>query len=284
MRGAANQVPAYRIKHREIESPAELQSLIKCFWYTSIDFSKDQSCFEVMPDGYAEIIFYFGSACSIKREGQLQLLPSPFIMGLLNQPVILHADSRIEVVGIRCFPWTLSNVLGLPAVLNGPRVFQHPIAQLQQALSECVRVARVNDALALLKEYFLHGRSSIATDNILLKAGRAMRNAGGTLPVSDIAGQAHATVRTLQRKFKQSSGHTVKDVTALMRFEQVRNRLWFYPKSNLAALAHELGYTDQSHLSKEFKRYSGSTPAAFARKAKDRQFLSDNDFVAFIQA
>jgi AraC-like DNA-binding protein len=69
-----------------------------------------------------------------------------------------------------------------------------------------------------------------------------------------------------------------------MRFEQVRNHLWLYPEANLAGLAHELGYTDQSHLSREFKRYSGTTPATFARKAKSGKLPLSNDFVAFIQA
>ena len=95
-----------------------------------------------------------------------------------------------------------------------------------------------------------------------------MRETKGTMPVSQVAAAAHATVRTLERNFKQSSGYTVKDVSGLIRFEQVRNRLWLIPNTNLASLAHELGYTDQSHLSREFKRYSGTTPAAFARKAR----------------
>ena len=95
-----------------------------------------------------------------------------------------------------------------------------------------------------------------------------MRDANGTLPVSQVAAAAHASVRTLERKFKQSSGYSVKDVSGLMRFEQVRNHLWLHPDANLAGLAAELGYTDQAHLSREFKRYSGSTPAAFARKRK----------------
>jgi AraC-like DNA-binding protein len=60
----------------------------------------------------------------------------------------------------------------------------------------------------------------------------------------------------------------VKDVSGLMRFEQARNRLWTEPDVSLAALAQALGYTDQSHLSREFKRYSGVTPSAFARKRK----------------
>ena len=99
-----------------------------------------------------------------------------------------------------------------------------------------------------------------------------------------VAEAAHATVRTLERKFKQSSGHTVKDVAALMRFEQARNRLWLHPAASLAALAYELGYTDQSHLSREFRRYSGTTPAAFARKVKREKLPLKSDFVAFVQA
>jgi AraC-like DNA-binding protein len=76
----------------------------------------------------------------------------------------------------------------------------------------------------------------------------------------------------------------VKDVSGLMRFEQVRNRLWQQPTANLAGLAQELGYADQAHLSREFKRYSGTTPAAFARKAKQTQQVVKDDFVAFVQA
>ena len=111
-----------------------------------------------------------------------------------------------------------------------------------------------------------------------------MREAHGTLPVSQVAAAAHATVRTLERRFKQAAGYTVKDVSSLMRFERVRNQLWRHPAANLAGLAQELGYTDQAHLSREFKRYSGTTPAAFARKAKREQPAASSNFVAFVQA
>ena len=61
-----------------------------------------------------------------------------------------------------------------------------------------------------------------------------MSKANGTMPVNKVAAAAHATVRTLERKFRKSTGHTVKDVSGLMRFEQVRNQLWIDPASNLA--------------------------------------------------
>jgi AraC-like DNA-binding protein len=270
--------------HEEFAPPEELQDAIRCFWYHRKDFGEQPSDFEVAPDGYAEIIFHFGSGCSISSNGKLQPLPSPFMTGLLNQPVHFSAKNRLEIIGVRCFPWTVFDLLELPAAKDGVRIFEHPIAALQSTLNVLMQAGKIHEALEQVKQYFLNARSHIAVDSMLFKAGVAMHAAKGALPVSQVAAAAHATVRTLERKFKQSSGYTVKDVSGLMRFEQVRNQLWLHPDTNIAGLAQELGYTDQSHLSREFRRYSGTTPAAFARKAKKRKKVAGSDFVAFVQA
>jgi AraC-like DNA-binding protein len=270
--------------HQEFAPPEELRDAIKCFWHNVRDAEEAGSDFEVIPDGYAEIIFHFGSGCSIVHNDSLQPLPSPFMMGLLNQPVTFYTEGRLEIIAIRCFPWTVFDLLGLPSGKTGVHLFEHPIAQLQPVLNDLIAGGKIDEALSVIKHYFLDARSRIAVDSMLYKAGIAMRKANGTIPVSKVAAAAHATIRTLERNFKQSSGHTVKDVSALIRFEQVRNQLWHYPDTNLAALAHELGYADQSHLSREFKRYTGTTPAVFARKAKKGKPAISTDFVAFIQA
>lgn len=269
---------------QELDAPQELRASIKCFWHTSLDFGAVPASFEVLPDGYAEIIFHFGTACSVATPGGLQPLPSPFLMGLLNQPVRLHAQGRLAVLGIRCYPWAVFDLLGLPASNDGWRLLAHPIAELQAALRQEVQAGNVAAAFALAEAYFLLAPWRPAVAGLLGKAGGAMRQANGTLPVSQVAAAAHATVRTLERQFKHAAGHTVKDVSGLMRFEQVRNHLWLKPEASLAGLAQELGYADQAHLSREFKRYSGTTPAAFARTAKQRQPAASPDFVAFVQA
>jgi hypothetical protein len=254
---------------QQLEAPPALRASIKCFWHTTLDFGAVPASFEVLPDGYAEIIFYFGTACSVATPGGLQPLPSPFLMGLLNQPVRLHAQGRLAVIGIRCYPWAVFDLLGLPASNDGWRSLAHPIAELQAALSQEVQAGNGVAALALAEAYFLAARWRPAVAGLLGKAGGAMRQANGTLPVS---------------QFKHAAGHTVKDVSGLMRFEQVRNHLWLKPEASLAGLAQELGYADQAHLSREFKRYSGTTPAAFARTAKRRQPAASPGFVAFVQA
>lgn len=270
------------MQHQELTPLPALQDTIKDFWYLSRDFGETSSSFEVLPDGHAEIIFYFGSTCSIATDEGLRLLPSPFLTGLLNKPVNFYTQNRLDIIGIKCFPWTVFDLLNLQPGKDGVRVFEHSIAQLQATLAGLVNAGKITEALEEVQQYFLQVRAQVATNTLLFKAGEAMQEANGTLPVNKVAAAAHATVRTLERNFKKSAGYTVKDVSALMRFEQVRDQLWCNPDANLAGLALELGYADQSHLGREFKRYSGTTPQAFARKAKQSRLAVSDDFVAFV--
>ena len=272
------------MQHYEVEPPEALRSSIKCFWHASLAFAELPASFEVVPDGYAEIIFHFGGPAGLAYQGEAQPLPSPFMVGLLSQPVHFEVRQRLEVIGIRCFPWAVFDLLGLPAGKDGARVLAHPLARLHAPLAHALAAGKVAEALAQLAAYFLAHPPPLASTSLLGKAGAALHAAHGTLPVSQVAAAAHATVRTLERKFKQAAGHTVKDVASLMRFEQVRNHLWQTPGASLAGLAQELGYTDQAHLSREFRRYAGTTPAAFARKTKREQAAVARDFVAFVQA
>lgn len=267
------------MRHQEFEPPEALRDTVRCFWYDQRDFGEELTVFDVVPDGYAEIIFYFGTLY-----GKDTQLPTPFMVGLLNEPALFSARKRLEIIGVRCFPWTVFDLLGVTSGKEPVRVFDHPIARLQPVLAELVRAGDIAQAMAEVEQCFVRLRTQVAPDSILHKAGVAMRQANGTLPVRNVAEAAHATVRTLERRFKQSSGHTIKDVSALMRFEQVRNQLWIDPNASLAGLAHEFGYTDQSHLTRECKRFTGMTPAAFARKSRQRKQLLQRDFVAFVQA
>jgi len=257
--------------HKEFDPPLALKDSIKCFWYDRVDFEETGLGLEIMPDGYAEIIFYFGSECTISKNGIIKPLPSPYTMGLVNTPVVLNAKNTLEVIAIRCYAWTVFDLLELPPNKKEIHLLGHPISQLQPALSDCMASGNINKAIDLVRNYLVNVKPQTAINNgMLLKAGAAINTANGTLPVNQVANAANTTVRTLERKFKQSSGHTVKDVSGLIRFEQVRNYLLLNPIANLAGLAQELGYTDQSHLSREFKRYSGTSPAAFIRNLKNK--------------
>jgi AraC-like DNA-binding protein len=263
--------------HHEFAPPATLRHAIKCFWHHTRDTGPLASTFEVLPDGWVEIIFHFGGGVG-EASGSAPL-PSPFMMRLLTQPVCFGAQGRVDVIGIRCYPWAVFDLLGLSPGTDGQNLRMHPLARLQSTLARCVQAGRIDEALTHIERHLLAAQAHSKVDRMLARAGAALREAHGSMPVGEVAVAAHATVRTLERRFKLVSGHTVKEVSGLIRFEQVRNALFQGPPPGIAGLAHALGYTDQAHLGREFKRYSGTTPAAFARQRR-----LDADFGGFIQA
>ncbi|WP_294276030.1 helix-turn-helix domain-containing protein [uncultured Chryseobacterium sp.] len=253
--------------YQEFEPAENLKHIIQCFWYHKRAVSEEQSCFEVIPDGHTEIIFHFGDGLKIYCNEMLNPLPSPFIMGLQDGPVLFYIGNTLEIIGVRCYPWVVFDLLNIPPG-KGIHILDHPVKELDPDLAALMLSEEIETAVAKVQQYFLELFSQMSFDNTLSKAGAAIRTAKGSIPVHQVADSSHSTIRTLERKFKKSSGHTVKDMCALIRFEQVRNELMLNPDSNLAGLAYELGYADQSHLTREFKRYAHMTPAAFARKSK----------------
>jgi AraC-like DNA-binding protein len=266
------------VQHKEITVPDEITYSIRGFWYRDIDMGPAPAAFEVLPDGHAEIIFHFG--CDLLLDGQSGPMPSPFMVGLLNKPIYFQPTGRLQVIGIKCLPWAVYNLLNLISVKGGVQSFTHPIASLQSRLQAHITNGEIDSALTLVKDWCLERQPFVAPE--LNKAGKAMLTAKGTLPVNSIAAEANTTVRTLERKFKASSGHTLKDVSGLIRFEQACQRLWDNPRTSIAGLAHELGYADQSHMNREFKRYSNTTAAAFARQANVRKKDLGDNFVAIV--
>ncbi len=263
----------YHIQHLEFNPPEHLKDIIKCFWYDKREFCEYPALFEVVPDGYTEIIFHFGGGCKIDLPDGLQELASPFIMGLLKKPARFYMQNKLEIIAIRCFPWAVFNLLALPCNKGVMSVADHQVVALQDTLTGLIKAGRVANAIEQVSQYFTNAYSQTTINKLLSRAGTAMIKAKGDISVNQVASAAFTTTRTLERNFKQASGNTVKDVAGLMRFEEARNRLLLFPDTNLSSLAHELGYSDQSHLSREFKRYSGTTPTAFARDNKKQYKL-----------
>jgi AraC-like DNA-binding protein len=270
------------MQHYELTTPPELRNMVSDCWFLEQNFGNDVSPFEVLPDGHTEIIFHFGSGLSRMKEGKLESLPSPFLVGLLGHTVHFYAKDKLQIIGVKCYPWAIYDLLNLPSTKGGVQQFEHPIAGLQTPLEQLLKNNQINIALNLLLTWLKDSQAGVSRKSELLKAGNAMLNANGSLSISSIAEAAHSTLRTLERKFKASSGNTLQDVSGLIRFENARDRLWSNPDTAVVGLAHELGYADQSHLNRDFKRYIGMTASAFIKLIKKRKNTFGDNFVAIV--
>ncbi len=99
--------------------------------------------------------------------------------------------------------------------------------------------------------------------DFLLKAEEYIRdNAYGKLTLKEIASAAGVHPVYLARAFRGRHKCTVAEYIRAYRVETARARLSF-SKNPLADIAHDTGFSDQSHFSRIFKRLTGMTPAQY---------------------
>lgn len=92
----------------------------------------------------------------------------------------------------------------------------------------------------------------------------ALISTGGNIGIDRLASQSCLSRRQFERKFRYFSGLSPKAFARVIRFQSVVKEYGSGNRS-LAAIALDRGYYDQSHLNRDFKAYSGYSPAMFFR-------------------
>ncbi|WP_106212769.1 AraC family transcriptional regulator [Glaciihabitans tibetensis] len=125
---------------------------------------------------------------------------------------------------------------------------------------------------ATLVGQWLQDRAPTPTDEALL-ANRMVALIGGdssVLRVEDAAELLDVSSRTLQRLAKRYVGLPPSALIRRRRLQEAALRLRTEPETDLAALAADLGYADQSHLANEFRQVLGFTPSGYRRSQPER--------------
>jgi AraC-like DNA-binding protein len=85
--------------------------------------------------------------------------------------------------------------------------------------------------------------------------------------VDQVARSVAVSERTLQRRFRREIGIGPKWVLSRFRLQEAALALERDPDADLGALAPQLGFYDQSHLTHTFVEMLGETPAAYAARS-----------------
>lgn len=113
-----------------------------------------------------------------------------------------------------------------------------------------------------LRDHRLHARA--ADSSLAVALVERIVRAPEILTVEHLAQVAGLGPRALQRLFRDHVGATPKWVIRRNRLQEVALRIERGEAPSLAALAADLGYTDQAHLARDFKSVVGKSPRAFA--------------------
>lgn len=214
------------------------------------------------------------NSCSIKRATPTSICSK--LYGWHNQPFNVSISGELDQICI------LFNITGLsqftPKPLNQISLEDDPFSEIfgtnhahfkQQLFATSCTTKRTQ----LLEAFLIHNRKprSIQLVQAYLHYAGASVTAKGN-KIKDFCRENYVSESTLFRSCLETIGESPKNIKTKYRFRLFLHHLDTDMK--LTDLAYWLNYTDQSHLIKEVKKFTGLTPKQFASSIRKEQ----NDF------
>jgi AraC-like DNA-binding protein len=122
------------------------------------------------------------------------------------------------------------------------------------------------DAAALIDAFLLGFSPRREADGLLVaEAVDRVVAAPGLTRVDQLAAESGVGVRRLQRLFREHVGVGPKWLIRRYRLHEAATRAAAGAPLDLVALAADLGYSDQAHLTRDFTALVGAPPGRYAR-------------------
>jgi AraC-like DNA-binding protein len=243
-------------------------------------FAPDHHREKLIPDGAIQIIVDLTDRPKRLYAGETAPGGTDFrrawISGMHRRPIVIEAQHQASMLIIRFRPGgalafvrhdaaaltdavhPLDDVIGTTSLRD--RILAAPTIAEKFAATEGWLLERARGDLAL-------NPSAAYLAARLLRPGQRVR---------DLAEETGISARHAQNLFRRWIGVTPKQFARITRFKHLLLRLAggateapaldgsALPPPNWAALAADSGYTDQSHLTHEFRALAGMTPGAYA--------------------
>jgi AraC-like DNA-binding protein len=120
------------------------------------------------------------------------------------------------------------------------------------------------ERVRLADKYFLErSQNPCCSRDISALAGHLSKHRG-SLKVVDLARESGSSMRQLERRFLEQIGMPPRMFARVARFEAALRVKRENPGLRWTHIAHELGFHDQMHLLRDFRKLSGATPSSAA--------------------
>jgi AraC-like DNA-binding protein len=234
-----------------------LERHLSCVWVQRVAADSAPYAHRTVPNGGVEVSCLLGSA--------------PRVIGPQSGPTEEVLAPGATVVGIRFRPGAAPAALGMPAseVLDLALDADELWGGWADALGErMASAASPEDAAALLEQEILARlRDAQAPDPVVAAGVQRLIRAH---EVTSLTASLYISESQLRRRFRAATGFAPKAVHRMLRFQGFLALAGQHerPSEEIALLAAEAGYSDQSHLTREALRLAGQTPLVLLRESE----------------
>lgn len=246
-RAGSIQTPFYQ----EFPPASDLRAFVACTWIRIVRHAAGEIVDAVLPDGCADVMVYDDNP--------------PCIAG--PDAVTRHVRlwNGLVITGIRLRPGACRAVLGCPAELlvNGS-VRLSDLAPAAKYLHRHLLLAgNLSSRITLLEGWVRAALQRASDHDRAVVAACRMLGANSRIPIGKVAEQLDWNVRMIHRQFIAACGYSPKHFQRIMRIQTVLRSALIAPAAPLSDLAIAAGFSDQAHMTRDFRAITGFTPAAY---------------------
>lgn len=254
------------MRYQEYQPPDELSHWVKLFWV--FESRPNVPVPEtIVADGYPELIIHFGSPFSEEDpDGLCQQQPPAVACGQLTKPLVLHSSFDAGMIGIRFQPSGMSPFIkdSMNSLTDARVSAEELFPNVDQLVEEIMASSNDAQRIAACNRYLLR-TIKVDHDNISLRrALDRILQTGGNITVESLATLMGRSRRSLELAFQKAVGTSPKMYCRITRF---RNLVDTAKESALfdswVQIALDSGFFDQSHLIRDFRRFTGQSPTTF---------------------
>ena len=205
----------------------------------------------VIPDGCNDILI----SCD---GGQINSWYSPSVTKSTN----FHFQKAEWIFGVRFYPGADCSLLRerIPVSKTHPievRELLPDFDSLDDELKSSISFVRRHEII----EDYLRDRITPKnnTENILSCAVRLLIETNGVISIERLAKEVGYGTRYLRQLFTDYIGHSSKELANMIRMQKTLQCLLDNPDQKMSDIAIKYGFSDQSHMNREFKKYMGVT-------------------------
>jgi AraC-like DNA-binding protein len=220
-----------------------------------------------LPNGDVPLILNFGPPFAIV-EADAPGTPrhvSSFMAGLYDRWTIAGSTGPSHCLQVDLTPLGAARVLHQPlgALANQVIPLDALLGPLADDLIERLATAPDWPARFAIIDSFLLTRIVAAPDldPLVTHAWRRLTATGGQLAVTALAEEVGHSRKHLSVRVRHDLGLPPKTIANVLRFARAVRMAEQPPAGGWAQIAHDCGYVDQSHLIRDVRRFSGSTPS-----------------------
>ena len=215
--------------------------------------------------------------------------PACFVVGLLTSPFVIAPAARVDTMAVRFRPGGAYPFFRGPLTALTDRAAalddlwgREAADRIWQRLAETSLARRSGDAtkadheaarVGVISRELLQRLAMVEPDRATASAVADFVGTSGRASIGRVAARAGMTTRHLQRQFAERVGVSPKLLARILRFQRtlLQRAAPDRPRPDWVRVAVDCGYTDQSHLIRDYPRLPARRrPPCWRLKASSR--------------